>query len=257
MQQLYRMATGQWQCSDLLLSLACRMECDLEGHAGQPLGQTPRREASADHHRRRRRVAFLIVLCADVSLRSGQPPLLVGDYCDLTLPEICTSFSGGASAKILESQDFTCYLSRNPSLSLIKERISHLLYSPQASGISDSQLVLNIRYLDDELEQWRLSIPADTRPRLSVPLSRPPMPLGTGKSHVEAHINLQLEHLYMLTAIHAAVRRAGAALGKDETLPEDLHSVIHSSVDISLEAGRSTLLFLKVSMDILQEDVFQ
>lgn len=193
----------------------------------------------------------------DISLRSGQPPMLVSDYCDLDLRGVCTSPCQGLSAEALKSEDLSCYFPPNPTLCMIKERVFRLLYSPQAPGVSDSQLVLNMRHLDNELEQWRLSLPAELRPRLSVLADQPLMTPGTGSSHGKGRLDLQVEHLYVLIAIHAAVRRAGANIGESESLPDDLHSVIHSSVDITLEAGRSMLLFLKASMDILQEDAFQ
>jgi len=259
MLQTYRAATGQWQCSDLLSSLACRMVCDLAGHTQQLIEQTHRGEASADSQRHRRRMAFwwCYALDKDGSLRSGQPPILVGDYYDLTLPDVCTGSGGGPSATAVESEDFACCVSLDPSLSILKERIFHLLYTPRASEIHDRQLVLNMRHLDDELEQWRLSIPAEMRPRLSVSSAQPLVAPGTGCSREGERVKLQLEHLYILTAIHAAVRRAGATIGEGERLPDDLHSVIHSSVDITLEAGRSTLLCLEASMERLQEDAFQ
>ena len=233
------------------------MVCDVGGHAQQPTARTPGPSAERQEHGLQMAFWSCYALDKDHSLRSGQPPMLAANFCELALPVVWTSLGQGLSVETLQPEDFNCYLSRNPALNMIKERVFHLLYSPQASGVSDSQLVLNMRHLDDELEQWRLSVPADLRPRLSVSADRPLVTPGTDNAHHKGWLDLQLEHLYILTAIHAAVRRAGANIGENESLPDDLHSVIHSSVDITLEAGRSVLLFLKASMDILQEDAFQ
>lgn len=55
----------------------------------------------------------------------------------------------------------------------------------------------------------------------------------------------------MVIAIHGAIRRCGAGNPESEALPEDLHSVIHSSCDLYLEASRSTLTLLKSSVSVL------
>ncbi|KAF5662031.1 C6 zinc finger domain-containing protein [Fusarium circinatum] len=66
----------------------------------------------------------------------------------------------------------------------------------------------------------------------------------------------RLEYKYLTTVIHTAVRRCGATYTVDESLPDDLHNVYHSSSDISLEASRTTLQIFKSHIDILQEDMF-
>jgi hypothetical protein len=69
-------------------------------------------------------------------------------------------------------------------------------------------------------------------------------------------INLQLEYHYTLTVIHATVRRCGAALIEGEDMPGDLHRVAHSSSDLTLEAGRATIMFLRAPIDRLREEAF-
>ncbi|SPO07034.1 uncharacterized protein DNG_09728 [Cephalotrichum gorgonifer] len=139
---------------------------------------------------------------------------------------------------------------------MIKEKTCRLLYSPRALRISDSQLLLNIRQLDHELEQWRRSIPVSIRPRLTIRSDQPLPSPDISTSQIMQHIKLQLDYHYTLTVIHTAVRRCGPT-NEDESLPEDLHSVVHSSIDLSLEAGRSTLFFLRAAMDILEEEAFR
>ncbi|EGX96052.1 hypothetical protein CCM_00707 [Cordyceps militaris CM01] len=48
------------------------------------------------------------------------------------------------------------------------------------------------------------------------------------------------------------VRKCGAS-NEETALPEDLHSVVHSSVDLSLEAARSTLRFLRFPLRVSLE----
>ncbi|POR33856.1 Uncharacterized protein TPAR_05949, partial [Tolypocladium paradoxum] len=250
--QTYRAFTGQWRSSSFLHPLACRMVCDLGGHFFHP--QKPHSAEDSFAVRQRHHIRGLFWLCyvldKDISLRSGRPPLLTEDYCDLTLPEWAEAMSNSAA------EELTRQLPNDPRLSMIKEKTCRLLYSPPAFRISDSQLLLNIRQLDDELEQWRLSIPPLIRPRLAIPSDRPLLPPDASISQSIQCINLQLDYHYALTTIHTAVRRCGTT-NECESLPEDLHSVVHSSIDLSLEAGRSTLLFLRAPIDILEEGAFR
>lgn len=228
------------------------MVCDLGGHFFQ--SKEPPSTESSFAERRRYHIKGLFWLCyvldKDISLRSGRVPLLTEDYCDLTLPGSSGTMSSSAA------EEFTRHLPNDPRLSMIKEKACRLLYSPRAFRISDSQLLLNIRQLDYELEQWRLSIPVLMRPRLAIPSDHPLLPPDASISQSTQCINLQLDYHYTLTAIHTTVRRCGTT-NEDESLAEDLHSVVHSSIDLSLEAGRSTLLFLRAAIDILEEEAFR
>lgn len=221
------------------------MVCDLGGHFAHlknHLTEDPFTE------RQRHHIRMLFWLCyvldKDISLRSGKPPFLTEQYCDLTI-------TGNSAA-----EELTHHLPNDPGLSVIKEKACRLLYSAVAYNISDSQLLLHIRDLDDDLERWRLSIPVSTRPRLAIPSDRPILPPDSSISQGIQYIKLQLDYLYTLTTVHTTVRRCGPT-NKDELLPEDLHSVTHSSIDLSLEAGHSTLSFLRAAIDILAEGAFR
>ncbi|KAM9879380.1 fungal specific transcription factor [Verticillium dahliae] len=255
--QAYQESSGQWRSYSSLHLHACRIVCDLGGHHSHPAMY-----ACIDdllHEERYRYIRELFWLCyladKDVSFRSGRPPLLTETYCDLSLP-MGLEASNPAESQIIHLMiESNFHLPSDPRLGVIKEKTCRLLYSAQAFGMSDSQLLVHIRQLDDELEQWRVSVPGPLRPRLSIPSS-----LTLGSPHASMsqnakYINLQLDYHYTLVMIHTSVRRSGTAKG-DESLPEDLHKVVHSSVDISLEAGRSTLAFLKASVDVLEEGAF-
>ncbi|RFN45493.1 hypothetical protein FIE12Z_10255 [Fusarium flagelliforme] len=56
-------------------------------------------------------------------------------------------------------------------------------------------------------------------------------------------------------SIQDAIRRCGAAYATDESLPDGLHSVYHSSSDLTLEASRTTLRMFKEE-NLLEQDVF-
>ncbi|KAK5636048.1 hypothetical protein RRF57_011760 [Xylaria bambusicola] len=231
-----------------LHATACHMVCALGGHTCQPAkhgGPDLTRAERQGHHLR---VLFWIcyMFDKDMSLRSGQAPLLIEEYCDLTIPDCCIDCSAELQKldeSISSSKYYFC-IPGDPALWCLKEKISRLLFSARALKLSDGELVLRIRQLDDDLESWRLSIPSEIRPKLSIP---PIQITPTQEAYItpELKCHLQLEYHHLVTAIHTTVRRCGADNPDHRDLPDDIHNVIHSSCDLSLEASRSTITFLK------------
>ncbi|KAM3453089.1 hypothetical protein MY3296_004016 [Beauveria thailandica] len=219
-------------------AIICHMICELlDSHQQETCREDPLKD------RKRQHVDNLFSLCyildKNIALRSGRPPLLTEEYYD-------GNFASAAPGLTELPHDYPS----DPKLNLVKERTCRLLYSPKAAKSSDGEVLQYIRQLDYELEQWRLSVPRLIRPRLSIPPDFGPLIGEATRRQKKQLINLQLDYHYTLIAIHAMVRKCGAA-NEETELPEDLHSVVHSSVDISLEAGRSTLNFLGLSLKLL------
>lgn len=147
------------------------------------------------------------------------------------------------------------FLPSDSRLGLLKEEIFRLLYSPSALKIIDSELLNRIRRLDDALESWRLSISPAFRPKLSI-LSTQSLPSACTFPNYLRSVQLQLEYHYLLTVIHTPVRRFGATQSPETSLSEELHSVMHSSIDLSLEASRSTLFLLNEPIAMLRQETF-
>lgn len=129
---------------------------------------------------------------------------------------------------------------RDVPLGQIKERVCRLLYSPKAFKDFDSQILLNIRHLDDQIENWRLSIDSPQRPAL---ISSSFLNSLGSRANVMRYFYLQLEYLYLMVVVHMTVRRFRV-------------SSTNISVDISLEASRSILGCLKVMINELSEEAF-
>lgn len=196
----------------------------------------------------------------DLSLHTGVPPLLIDEFCDLTLPQDClsnridllsltTSFDTNQTDHAYTMPPFPIDI----RLGQIKERVCRLLYSPKAFKDFNSQVLLNIRHLDDQIENWRLSIQSPQRPALIS--SSFINSLGSGAKDM-CYFYLQLEYLYLMVVIHMAVRRFRAASTDISNIAEDRHRLIHSSVDISLEASRSIFGCLKAMINALSEEAF-
>ncbi|KAI0549059.1 hypothetical protein F4679DRAFT_548075 [Xylaria curta] len=258
--QRYYMFTGRTQSAALLHAIACRMVCALGGHTFELIRHTGPEFTWAERQGYHLRMLFWLcyILDKDISLRSGQPPLLTEEYCDLTIPETFISFSDQLHelGKSITIDRYHFLIQGNPGLSRLKEKIHRLLFSPHAFKLNDRELVLRIRQLDNDLESWRLSLPPEIRPKLSIP---PVQTMSTREPYTTLDIRrarLQLEYHHLVTAIHTTVRRCGADYQEHSDLPDDLHNVIHSSCDLSLEASRSTITLLKSSATALAEQDF-
>ncbi|KAM0346272.1 hypothetical protein ACHAPU_005699 [Fusarium lateritium] len=213
------------------------MVCDLGGHF--PLSRpvilpqhTPTFDDQTKLHIRR---LFWICYCSDkdISLRTDKPPLLTSDHCDLSASELSD-------------------LPRDVNLAKIKENAIRLLCSPRAFRYTEGELLAQVRELDDELEEWRLSVEPRFRPRLSI-LSDLSFSLPSTISREDRTylINLQLDYLFTIINIHTLVRKCGDL---EMNLPDDLHRAVESSADLSIEASRSIFRILDTVVAFWKED---
>lgn len=236
---------GKCREASIAFTNACRMVCDLGGHILlSGLVIVPQHiptfgEQSRLHIRR----LFWLCYCfdKDASLRTDNTPLLTSDYCDVSHP-------GEYSPQA------TWYNQpRDTNLAKIKENASRLLCSPRAFKYTEGELLAHVRQLDDELEEWRISTDPPYRPRLSIPPADYSLSLPSSMSPEDRTrlINLQLDYLSTMINIHTLVRKCGDL---ERNLPDDLHSVVHSSADLSIEASRSIFRFLDTVVDFWKED---
>lgn len=201
------------------------------------------------------------MLDKDISLRTGNPPLLTDIYCDLTPPDNYLNYytylpNLDASFDVNDNTNWcpTPHLPGDLRLSRLKEKVYRLLFSAQALRDNDNQLLLNIRQLDDEIERWRLSVPVNFRPALFVSQNTSPNISNESTPHTIRHMSLQLDYHHLMTVIHTTVRKCTAEAGDGI---QDLHGVVHSSFDLSLVASRSTLWYLKFLVTTIAEEAFR
>lgn len=203
------------------------------------------------------------ILDKNISVFTGKPPLLTETFCNLTVPVNYETWESVASpSRILNGPSagevvrgiFKAHLPGDPQLCCLKEEVYRKLLSSRASMDNENQLLLNIRQLDEEIECWRLSIPASYRPALFVSKNTLPNTSDEGMPSMMRRMSLQLEYHHLMTIIHTTVRKCTIAASDDEP---DLHSVVHSSFDISLVASRSTIWCLKTLVGLIAEDAFR
>ncbi|KAJ6109459.1 hypothetical protein N7486_001694 [Penicillium sp. IBT 16267x] len=260
---LQRTFHGHWQDAAFFHSIACRIVCSLKGHITQPTAQF-RSDRSHVRARESHHIRVLFWLCymldKDISLRTGNPPLLIDDYCDLDPLDASTCYLNYLPNLAIFStteeryENITPSLPADPHLSHLKEAVFLQLYSARAMKETDNQILLHIRELDDQIECWRSSIPLNFRPTLSVSQTTPPKPSEEGVPYLIRCMSLQLDYHHLMTIVHSTVRKCTVELSDGV---RDLHGVVHSSFDISLEASRSTFWCLRVLIDLIAEDAFR
>ncbi|KAH8836377.1 hypothetical protein MCOR32_001402 [Pyricularia oryzae] len=137
------------------------------------------------HMRNLYRISYL--LDKELELRTGLPPCMDNDYCDLAILErswsvdadglpldkhMSTGNTGFSKYNLTLREEIAFKEKLDPAqlrISMIKSRVSKLLYSVVSLRKSDAQLLRDIRELDEELDRWRSSLPPQHRPMLVVP----------------------------------------------------------------------------------------
>ena len=256
---LHQVLSGQITVSAIYHSHACRITFMLGGHVLSDPWETPVESVGAAHWtpQEKRQLRKLFWLCyaidKEISLRTGQPPSISDDHCDLTLP------SGYHEMQYLDEylyafperldESAVPLLPGDLRLTMIKSKACRLLYSADALRKSDADLLRDIRELDEELESWRLSVPPKHRPALSLSVEAPRWPSSDLPRSIRTIVvNFEYQHLMM--TIHQATSRCRAW-----TVERGLElNSVKSSMAIAVEASRSTLLTLKpVVHELLEE----
>ncbi|KAF4887499.1 hypothetical protein CGCFRS4_v010453 [Colletotrichum fructicola] len=254
--QLYTHSTlaGHWQEAGFYLPLACSMVSALGGHTSTSHNTPDDGTTLSAKKRLHLRNLFWICYVADkdMALRTGRPPLLSAVFYDVSIPKdydqhyaYLRSFDEPVDRLSVVGDGPVPHFSGDLVLTQTKEKVYRLLYSPAVSEAKDTTLLLHIRELDEEIERWRLSIPLNFRPALS---ASPQTLLAASQTNPRQYVRcfaLQLEYLHLMTFVHTTVRKYDADDSQSDG-PLDLHSVIHSSYDLSLEAGRSILRCLSL-----------
>lgn len=189
----------------------------------------------------------------DIFLRSGLPPNVVDDYCDVSLPDdyeqqLTRKWEIDPSA----TDDYLMlFLPGDLRLSLIKGKTVKLLYAANSLQKSDMELLRDIMELDEDLENWRVSVTPEARPSLSLSgnaqASADMMP--PKRMHI---IVIHFEYYYIMATIHRATSRCkawgnGAAVDLDG---------VSSSLELCVQASRSTLIYLRDSIDMMMGEAF-
>ncbi|KAK4180684.1 putative transcription factor [Triangularia setosa] len=249
---MYQLFAGRVQSSLICLSLACRIMFMLGAHT---LANPWSSSSPGSRAPKLLRKLFWLTYNFDkeLSLRTGQPPCIPDEHCDLSLPPNYAQTQYLDRYMHIDHDDETMIpsLPGDLRLTLIKSKTCQLLYSAEALRKTDAELLRNIRELDDEIEKWRLSVPLKHRPALSI--SRD---VGVNEALSEAHdsvrtIVINFEYHYLVATIHRATGRCRAWGTHSEVVPGEEMKGVSSSLALSVEASRSTLLYLRSALPVL------
>jgi hypothetical protein len=185
----------------------------------------------------------------DLCNRIAQPPVINDAHCDLTLP---TNYAEMQNSNILNLGEFSPYNSTivplypwDIRLSIIKSRIYEDLYSMSASRQQQAEILRRIRYLDEDLEVWRLTLPLDHRPTLSF-LDKTPVDAQTNTQA----IMLRLSYHHCVISIHKARCRM---LRPVAGLVGDGHE---ANFQLLVDASKSILTYLEKALPVVAHECF-
>ncbi|KAF3764090.1 hypothetical protein M406DRAFT_346418 [Cryphonectria parasitica EP155] len=249
---IYQMLSGHTQLASIHISCACRLVYMLGAHVLRPIRTDGR---GRDNYRAQNHLRRLFWLCytfdKDISLRTGQPPCLEDDYCDISLPDnyddIITARWDADPMSIDDSEISALFVPGNLKLSLIKAKAGKLLYSARSLQKSDAELLRDVRELDDELENWRISVNKDWRPSLIQSGGATTTPSDMTQSKTMDAILSHFEYYYLMATIHRATSRCKAWADVEGG---DMDGV-GSSLELTVQASRSTLFYLRAAVHSL------
>ncbi|KAJ5484179.1 hypothetical protein N7539_005975 [Penicillium diatomitis] len=239
---LYELCSGNMRLASFLTALASRQIFMLGAHLSQD-HLTPSSDRSEKRHKQLRNVFWVCyAVDKDIALRTGEPPVLTDQNCDLTLPEGYMN-RAALNPERDDSFDVEPVFPYELRLSLIKSRAYNELYSFSALQKTDAELLKSIRELDDDLEAWRLSIPSEWRPTMSFSQE-------TSDSNMSMHsVMLRVNYYLCMSIIHQASSRCKAWMQGS-----GLIEGVSSSLALSVEASRSTLCYMEAAEHVLSQE---
>lgn len=262
---MHQAFSGRLQSAAALHAIACRIVFILGGHTYKPMEAHGTKATRKERETQQLRLLFWLcyIFDKDIALRTGQPPVISGDYCNLTLPDNYMScyfnlpdLNEELGSSSIRHEELTPHFAGDLRLSHLKDKTCQLLYSAQAQKKSDADILRDIRGLDDELENWRLSIPPDLRPALSISEKQQVIVRNLKLPQSMRHITLHLEYHHLMTIIHRASERCSIFQTEKGIMERDLNLGVRSSIALSLEASRSTLIYLKAAIGGLASEAF-
>ncbi|KAK9485650.1 hypothetical protein V1527DRAFT_466489 [Lipomyces starkeyi] len=251
---VFQFCSGNLQSAALMNSIAARILFIFGAHvqccpdnAGQTLVSTS--IASRTEHHLRNLFWLCYTFDKELCLRTGQPPAINDEHCNLTLPpdyleELYADLPPQLhSAGVVRGPLFPGDL----RLTMIKSRAYTALYSARALQKSDAELLKDIRELDDDLEKWRTSLPQKFRPTISFSHET-----RTDNEMNMQSVTLRLAYHHCVAAIHQAGSRCRAWVGGQSKVMDG----ISSSQALSVEASRSSLFYLLTAQHVLADESF-
>ncbi|RGP77791.1 transcriptional activator mut3p [Fusarium longipes] len=244
---IYKYFVGDLRSASFLISFATRMIFQLGAHIPPPTAERYDKYKITHHMRD----LFWVCYCMDKDLchRIAKPPIINDAHCELSFP---TNYAEMQNSNILSLGQLPNFRPTTVPLypwdirlSLIKSRIYEDLYSMSASIQPEAEVLRRIRYLDEDLEVWRLTLPLDHRPTLSF-LDKTPVDEQTNTQA----IMLRLSYHHSVILIHKArCRLIGPVPGLVDTGYE-------ANFQLLVDASKSILTYLEKALPVVAHECF-
>ncbi|RAL17605.1 fungal specific transcription factor domain-containing protein, partial [Aspergillus homomorphus CBS 101889] len=185
----------------------------------------------------------------EIFLRTGHPPLILAKFATAAALPCEYQFSSQFLSRFLPARgadpraDVYIYMA---DLTLHVSRLYISLYAPEAISKSSVELLQTIISLDNQLEEWRRSIPQSFRPTIHV------LNLPTNSLRDIDLLLLNLKFHHILGCIHQVVNRCQSWAGETATF----HEALESSLRPSLQASVSSLELLRATQVALNPEMF-
>ncbi|CAI7591597.1 unnamed protein product [Penicillium discolor] len=242
---LFELSSGNMRATNYYAAIAARLVFMLGGNLFS--GHATARDARSQQKHAQLRNVFWIcyTIDKDLALRTGQPPTIADENCELTLPP---GYLDRAFLDVDDEEAPWCgpVFPFDLRLSMIKARAHRELYSISCLQKSDAELLKSIRELDDALEEWRLSVPPKWRPTMSFSSETSDPNIGMNT------VMLRLNYHLCMTIIHQASGRCKAWMQGQSGMMDG----VSSSMALSVEASRSSLCYLEAAEHVVVDGVF-
>ncbi|KAM0249865.1 hypothetical protein ACHAQJ_008874 [Trichoderma viride] len=235
---LFMQGTPNPQPAFLLISIAIRLSHSIGLHKkGTGFNLNP-----VEIEQRKRVFWIAYMLDKDLSLRSGRPPAQDDDDMNVELPDADPEDNIG-NIPLADGKGKMNLFRVLCEFAVIESNVYKRLYSAKAAKQSDGELLATIGELDQELDEWKDSIPIDFRPEHEIKASHTPLILHIVMLHFTYYNCLTTIHRMSIHHGFWTSRLANYAISGQNVRP--LNPRVFSSAMLSTAAARASIGLLK------------
>ncbi|EGO60518.1 hypothetical protein NEUTE1DRAFT_56998 [Neurospora tetrasperma FGSC 2508] len=235
---LFMQGTPNPQPSFLLIATAIRLSHTIGLHKrGTGFNLNP-----IEIEQRKRVFWIAYMLDKDLCLRSGRPPAQDDDDMNVDLPDEDPA-DGIGNIPLADGKGKMNLFRKMVEISIVESKVYKRLYATKATKQSDGELLNTIGELDQELEDWKDSIPIDFRPEHEIKASHTPLILHVVMLHFTYYNCLTTIHRMSIHHGYWTSRLSNFAIQGLNARP--LNPRIFSSAALCTSAARASISLLK------------
>jgi hypothetical protein len=235
---MFMQGTPNPQPSFLLVSAAIRLSHSIGLHKrGTGFNLNP-----IEIEQRKRVFWIAYMLDKDLSIRSGRPPAQDDDDMNVELPDADPVDHIG-DIPLSDGKGKMNLFRTMCEFAVIESKVYRRLYSTKATRQTDGEILNTIGELDQELEDWKDSIPIDFRPEHEIKASHTPLILHVVMLHLTYYNCLTTVHRMSVNHGFWTSRLSNYALQGLNVRP--LNPRVYSSAALCTSAARASISLLK------------